>query len=154
MKTEKSKRISTLMLESVFYFERIHNEIRKFGTDTELYGAEITMISAIEENEGIHVIGLADNLGITRSAASQTLTRLKRKGMIEKCTDPENQSRLIIKLSPKGKIVYRNHIECHKELEKLIALCLRGKSDAETDSIVDFLESVYKGFTERGNQWW
>jgi Transcriptional regulators len=148
VRLEDPKTISNLLLRTALCFERMHKEIRRFGTDTELHGAEIGMISAIEENDGIHVIGLADKLGITRSAASQTLARLCRKGMIEKRADPANQSRLILGLSAKGKTVYRNHRKRHAEIEQYIAQYLEHAPAKDAQAIIKFLESLYADLSE------
>jgi len=148
MQHEDSKAISTLLLRTALCFEHMHKEIRKFGTDTELHGAEIGMISAIEENKGIHVIGLANILGITRSAASQTLKRLYKKGMIEKDIDPTNQSRLILGLSAKGKTVYRNHRKRHEEMEQYVSNYLKTAPDRDAQVVINFLKALYGGLSE------
>jgi Transcriptional regulators len=152
--SDQSEQLSRLLFQTLLYFERIHKEIRKFGTDTELHGAELNMISAIEENEGIHIIGLANVLGITRSAASQTLKRLSRKGIIEKRVDPENLSRRIIALSPKGKTVYRTHRALHKEFEICVRDCLKDTPETAAATISTFIRDLHTKVAEREKKGW
>ena len=58
----------------------IDKRTRYYGTDQSLFEAEIHMIKSIKENEGIHVTGLADMLGVTKGAVSQILKKLETQG--------------------------------------------------------------------------
>ena len=55
------------------------------------------MIKSIKENEGIHVTGLAEMLGVTKGAVSQIIMKIEKKKMIVKDTDPRNLSRLVLR---------------------------------------------------------
>jgi DNA-binding MarR family transcriptional regulator len=125
-------RISTML-------ESIKKELRYFGTDQMLYGAEISMLRSIKENEGISVTDLAEKLGVTKGAVSQILKKLQRKGMVLKCIDSTNQSRLNLSLTEKGRGVYVNHAQRHKELDDAINAILRGANSKDIEFLKHFL---------------
>ncbi len=102
--------------EASYTFLRIVNKVteidgqtRKYGTNEWLHEAEIYMIKSIKENEGIHVIGISELLGITKGAVSQIIKKLEKKNMIIKAVDPNNLSKLNLRLTAEGEIAYRHH---------------------------------------------
>ncbi len=139
MKFKNRTRISYIFLRVVTKLTEISRRTRYYGTDQPLHEAEIHMIKSIKENEGIHVTGLADMLGVTKGAVSQILMKLERKDMIVKNTDPSNLSRLVLKLSPKGETAYLHHEELHKEFDSLFNAALKNVSDENKAFLKSFL---------------
>ena len=103
---------------------------------------EMTMLKAIGDNPDMHVIGLARILGITKGAVSQTLSKLEKKGLIEKLPDPLNASRLIIKLTASGEEIYEKHERFHEELDALVESILNEASEENRRFLNDFLTRV------------
>ena len=103
---------------------------------------EMTMLKAIGDNPDMHVIGLARILGITKGAVSQTLSKLEKKGLIEKLPDPSNASRLIIKLTASGEEIYEKHERFHEELDALVESILNEASEENRRFLNDFLTRV------------
>ncbi|WP_276621324.1 MarR family winged helix-turn-helix transcriptional regulator [Syntrophomonas wolfei] len=98
------------------------------------------MIKSIKENEGIHVTGLADLLEVTKGAVSQIVMRLEKKGMVVKDKDDSNQSKLVLKLTPKGETAYVNHEKLHQEFDDLIREILKEASPEHIAFLTDFLD--------------
>lgn len=103
---------------------------------------EMSMLNAIGENPNIHVIGLAGILGITKGGVSQTLSKLEKKGLIEKRPDPGNASRLIISLTAMGKEIYIRHERFHEELDALVAGIFDNATEENRQFLNDFLTRV------------
>jgi len=120
----------------------LDKKIRYYGTDRPLYEAEIHMIKSIKENEGIHVTGLADMLGVTKGAVSQIIMKLERKGMIIKDTDPSNLSRLVLKLTSKGETAHLHHENLHQKYDKLFNTMLENATDENKTFLKSFLNSL------------
>ncbi|MCY6959526.1 MarR family winged helix-turn-helix transcriptional regulator [Clostridium brassicae] len=142
MKFNNKTKISYTLLRIANELLEIEKKTRNYGTDQQLFEAEIHMIKAIKENEGIHVTGLADILGVTKGAVSQIIMRLEKKGMIIKEKDIKNQSRLVLKLTPKGEIANINHERFHLEFDDFVNEIL---GDATEDKIIflkNFLTSI------------
>ncbi|MST55704.1 MarR family transcriptional regulator [Pyramidobacter sp. SM-530-WT-4B] len=142
MKLKNKSRPSYAFLRIVSKTMDIDKKARYFRTDQPLYEAEIHMLKAIKENEGIHVTGLADILGVTKGAVSQTLMKLQRKGMVVKETDPANLSRLTLKLTPKGETAYLSHEELHRKYEKVFSDILADYSEANKAFLWSFFSML------------
>lgn len=138
---ERKKKISYTLLRVINKFDEIDKKSRYYGTDTPLFSAEIHMLTIIKENEGIHVTGIADKLGVTKGAVSQIVNKLHKKGLIKKDTDLHNQSKLTLSLTPKGEIAQLNHEEFHKKFDVLIKSILKDASEENIKFLKDFLNS-------------
>jgi DNA-binding MarR family transcriptional regulator len=65
----------------------------------------------------LSVTDIAEILGITKGAVSQTLKKLEKKGLVIKAADPLNQSRLLVDLTAKGKVAYYAHEHWHETMD-------------------------------------
>ncbi len=72
-------KISYTLLRLATKFSEIDKQTSYYGTDKQLFYAEIHMIKAIKENEGIHVTGIAEKLGVTKGAVSQITMKLQKR---------------------------------------------------------------------------
>lgn len=142
-------RISYSLLGVIYKFFDIDQKTRYYGTDHSLSYVEIHLITAIHRNEGIHVTGLAEVLGVTKGAVSQVLMKLETKGYVLKERDQLNQSRFLLKLTPKGETAHRHHIEFHDKFDELVRQLLLG----QTNENVQFLEDFIKTFNQNLDRW-
>jgi DNA-binding MarR family transcriptional regulator len=134
--------ISHNVLKVFKKIQEIEKKTRTYGTDKMLYDAELHIIKAIQENEGIHVTLLADLLKVTKGAVSQNLMKLQKKGMIIKIPDSTNQSRLLLRLTDKGVVAYHNHEKLHAAFENLIEEILKGEPKEQKQFLHDFLTKL------------
>ncbi len=142
MKFKNRTKISYTFLRVVTKLSEIDRKTRCYGTDQPLFNAEIHMIKSIKENEGIHVTGLADMLGVTKGAVSQVIQKLERKGMIVKDTDPRNLSKLALHLTPKGETAYMHHEDLHRQFDELFDIVLENASEENKTFLKNFLNSL------------
>ncbi len=139
MKFKNGTKISYTFLRIVAKISELDKKIRYYGTDHPLYEAEIHMIKSIKENEGIHVTGLADMLGVTKGAVSQIIMKLEHKNMIIKDTDPRNLSRLVLRLTSKGETAYLHHEKLHQKFDELFNAVLDNATDENKAFLKNFL---------------
>ncbi|WP_308898248.1 MarR family winged helix-turn-helix transcriptional regulator [Candidatus Desulfosporosinus nitrosoreducens] len=126
----------------------MEKKTRHYGTDVPIFPSEINMLGVIRENEGIHITGLAEKLGVTKGAVSQILMKLQKKGLIEKTEDSRNTSKLVVTLTPKGKKADANHMKFHEKLDSLMDGLL--KNATEENKL--FLQEFLNGFaTQMGS---
>jgi len=142
MKFKNSGKISYVFLRIAAKLSEIDKMTRYYGTDQPLFFAEIHMLKSIRENEGIHITGLADMLGVTKGAVSQIVMKLERKGMIIKDVDPGNSSKLLLTLTPKGRVAYLNHEKLHRAFDNLFYAALQDVTEENKIFLNDFLDSV------------
>lgn len=135
----KKVKISYSLLALIEKVLEIDKKTRYYGTDTPLFHSEIHMIKAIKENEGIHITGLAEKLGVTKGAVSQVAIKLQKKGLIIKERDVNNYSKFLLKLSPMGEIAYNNHLKFHQDIDQMLAEILNGESEEKVNFLKDFL---------------
>jgi DNA-binding MarR family transcriptional regulator len=135
-------KISYPLLAVVFKFMEIDKKTRYYGTDVPLFYAEIHLIKAIKENEGIHITGLAQYLEVTKGAVSQMLMKLEKKGFVVKEKDPGNQSRFLLKLTPKGEVAHENHMRMHQEFDKLVNETLEKAKEGEVQFLKRFFVDI------------
>ena len=138
----RSAPISQTLLGIATRFQEIERQCCKFGTDVDIHMAEIHTIMAIHNNEGIHVGGLADRLGVTKGSVSELLRRLDHKGLAYKAKDPLKMTRLNVFLTEKGKAAHSRHMGFHSQLDGLVDEAMSTRSPEEIKSIVDFLGEI------------
>jgi DNA-binding MarR family transcriptional regulator len=96
---------------------QIDKKPQRFGTDQDIYRAEVQLIEVLGRSDGLSVTDIAGILGITKGAVSQTLKKLEQKGLVAKNADPLNQSRLLVGLTAKGKVAYYSHEHWHETMD-------------------------------------
>lgn len=139
LKNKNSHKISYALLRLTASISEMECLVRNYGTDTPLHEAEIHMIKAIKENEGIHLTGLAGQLGVTKGAVSQIIAKLDKKGMIIKEPDAGNLSRLVLRLTAKGETACRHHEKLHGKFDMLVDDALKTASAEEKIFLKQFL---------------
>jgi DNA-binding MarR family transcriptional regulator len=142
MKFKNRTKTSYTFLRIASKISELDKKTRHYGTDQALYNAEIHMIKCIKENEGIHVIGLADMLGVTKGAVSHILIKLEHKGMVIKDTDPRNLSRLMLRLTAKGETAYLHHEKLHQKYEAFFNAVLKNTTEENRAFLKSFLNSL------------
>jgi DNA-binding MarR family transcriptional regulator len=68
----------------------------------ELYPSEIHLMLHVADEQATNLTRIAERLGITKGALSQTLGRLERKGMLVKSKDPHAKNELTVSFTPQG----------------------------------------------------
>ncbi len=82
---------------------------------------EAHTIQAIGEGEPISVTDIASTLGISKSAASQMVTKLTAKELLRKEKSPHNNKEWQVSLTPSGWRAFEAHEQAHgKDLADLV----------------------------------
>lgn len=118
---------------------------KRYGIDDFLYAAEVHMIDTIGIHEKITTTKLAELLGITKGAVSQTTNKLVEKGLIEKHQSQERRNEVHIVLSNRGKVVFDYHHSMHARTQKKISDVLQElppESVAAMSTIVELIEEM------------
>ncbi|MEJ2249770.1 MAG: MarR family transcriptional regulator [Candidatus Lokiarchaeota archaeon] len=75
--------------------------------DIKLYPSEIHLLLFLHDGPQTNITNIADHIGITKGAISQTLSRLERKGIISKQNEPSNYNQLNIQFTDKGNLALK-----------------------------------------------
>jgi DNA-binding MarR family transcriptional regulator len=73
----------------------------QFG-DSSFYPSEVHLMLVIRDRTSTNATRIAEQLGITKGAVSQTLSRLERKGVLTKSKNPSNKNELTLAFTPFG----------------------------------------------------
>ncbi|MEF2231483.1 MAG: MarR family transcriptional regulator [Pseudodesulfovibrio sp.] len=131
--------ISYQLLRVAWLLFDFDKKTHTYGTDQELYEAEIHLIVAIKDNPGLHVAGLAQKFGVTKGAVSQLVQKLAKKGMISRQVAPDNQSRILLSLTGKGSVAYAGHAAVHAEFEAMVERVLASEPEEKQAFLKRFL---------------
>jgi DNA-binding MarR family transcriptional regulator len=104
-----------LFLKILHLYSVIGKKPKDYGTGDLLYIAEIHTITMVGKNNEINMTQLAEIMGVSKGAISQTIRKLVSKDFIIKSNDT-NKKEINLKLSEKGHIVYKGQESFQKEL--------------------------------------
>jgi DNA-binding MarR family transcriptional regulator len=104
-----------LFLNILHLYSVIARKPKDYGTGDLLYFTEIHTISMVGNNREINMTRLAELMGVTKGAISQTIRKLVSKGLIAK-SNSTNMKEFNLRLSEKGQIVYKGQETFQKEL--------------------------------------
>ena len=139
------------------FFEKTYGLISKYnqkakkakyyGTDDLLYPAEVHIIEIIGAHDGITTTEIANILGITKGAVSQTTNKLISKELIIKAVSAVRANEVSISLTEKGKTVFGYHREMHRAMRERVDAelsALTPESREAISNIVRILEESLK----------
>ncbi|NNG01236.1 MAG: MarR family transcriptional regulator [Desulfobacteraceae bacterium] len=112
----------------------------KFQFDgVKLYPSEIHLILFIHQDQDTNATRMAERLGLTKGAISQTLSRLEKKGILRKTKDPFNKNELTIEFTPLGKSALEHYLNLSAELHRQYDQYLSTLTETERTTIRGFL---------------
>lgn len=127
----------------------IDNIPQEYGTKTALFLSEIHTIQAIGRTEGNNIRTIAAILGVTPSAASQTVTRLTKKGVVQKVRGIKNEKEVSLVLTPLGRIAYDYHERIHEQMYERIAGRIGELTEDELASLARIFSAFESVYNER-----
>lgn len=113
-----------------------------YGVGCLLYRAEVHTIDAIGRHAQINITDLSDDLGVTKSAVSQMIDKLTKKGMVNKRVLSKSDTEVALDLTEKGKQVYAGHIAYHREFYHAIDQALTTVPQKEIDVFCEIMKKL------------
>lgn len=96
------------IIDKLVFLEK--NQVFKYGKELKLYPSEIHLLLLMSDGQTSNSTEMARKLGITKGAVSQTISRLVRKGILNKNKDPYKKNELTAVFTALGNKVL---IKCH-----------------------------------------
>lgn len=93
---------------------RIEEQPIALGEGIEITPREIRALHAIGLNEGANLKTIASVLGVTKSAVSQMVGKLEKRGFALKEQAPDNRKEILVRLTGKGWEAFNIHQEFHE----------------------------------------
>jgi DNA-binding MarR family transcriptional regulator len=107
-----------------------------------LYPSEIHVLLLVEAGKGTKATGMAEELGITKGAISQTVTRLERKGLLTKERNPQAKNELTLSFTPLGRRAARRYQKLQIVIWGRFDAYLQSVSAGERSAIGRFLREM------------
>ena len=108
------------------------------------YPSEIHLLLIIREKSATNATKMADELGVTKGAVSQTLTRLEKKGVLKKTKDPYKKNELTLSFTSFGTAAYKHYSSHAARILKKHNYYLKRFTDKEKKTIQRFLTEAEK----------
>jgi DNA-binding MarR family transcriptional regulator len=104
-----------LFLKILHLYSVIGRKPKDYGTGDLLYFTELHTITVVAKNKEINLTQLAEIMGVTKGAISQTIRKLVNKNLIQK-SNINNRKEVNLKLSEKGMVVLKSQETFQKEI--------------------------------------
>lgn len=124
----------------------IEEKALKQGELNDLSVTEIHTIEAIGMYKTRTMTEVANDLGITVGTLTTAITKLVKKGYVERTRGEEDRRAVMIALTRKGKLAHRIHDKFHQEM---ITETISGLSEQEEEVLVKSLDKINKFFMEK-----
>ena len=108
----------------------------------ELYPSEIHLMLHVADEQSTNLTRIAERLGITKGALSQTLARLERKGMLLKSKDPQAKNELTVSFTAQGQRALKQFRVLKASVEARYDGCLAEFGERERETIGRFLRRM------------
>lgn len=109
-----SHELALLIRRVMARFQALEASPRQYGTGARIFPSEMYLLEAVGGDPGVNVTRLAEHLSITKGAVSQTLSKLRRKGLVRQLAAAGNAKEVCIALTPKGRAAYRNAMKLYE----------------------------------------
>lgn len=136
----------TLIAQLEAFVDRIMNLEKRQLHEVEgqkLYPSEIHLLLLIDAQSQLNATGLAERLGLTKGAISQTLTRLERKGVLVKSRDTASKNELILEFTDAGQRVLRHFRGVQAAVRKHYDEIFAAFDEDEREVIGRFLQRLH-----------
>ncbi|MBE6059853.1 MAG: MarR family transcriptional regulator [Clostridium sulfidigenes] len=118
------------------------------GVLKDLSVTEIHTIEAIGMYHPRTMTEVANDLNITVGTLTTAITKLVKKGYVERTRGEEDRRSVMIALTRKGKLAYRVHEKFHQDM---ISETIKGLKDEEEEVLIRSLEKVNSFFKSKYN---
>jgi len=106
-------------------------------------------IAGIDDHENINIKEIGDYFGVSKSAASQMITKLTRKGFVRKVTHPGDNREYRLTLTESGKKAYDVHREFHAVHAAAMKKELTGFTEDEITAAAKVLKVIENTIRKR-----
>lgn len=110
--------------------------------DINLYPSEIHLLVLISEGHAVNATTMAEKLGVTKGAISQTLSRLQKKNVLLKTKNPFNKNELTVHFTKTGSEAMVQFVQKRAAQEQAYANYINKLSSQDEQVIQNFLTQM------------
>jgi DNA-binding MarR family transcriptional regulator len=147
MKNELQELIDQF-LTILHLYSIIDKKPKDYGTGDLLYIAEIHTIVMVSKNREMNMTQLANMMGVTKGAISQTIRKLVNKNLIVK-SNTNNKKEVNLGLTSKGEIVLKGQVSFQKEIFTFAGNLYERADPHERDLVRRLFLSIIENMQDR-----
>ena len=149
--TELSKHVVNNILKELFYkILRIQENAIKTYSQGNVTITEVHILEAVEETRPATMGSIAKKLGIKTPSLTVTVKKLVNKALVERLRPEDDQRKVFLMLTKKGKEYYLKHKKFHKDMVNAVVKDFKMAEMPiliqSMKSLNDFFEEKYKEF--------
>lgn len=115
-----------------------------------LHPSEIHLLLFLHGRPDVNLTEIADRFGVTKGAVSQVLSRLERKGVLNKSRKPQNPKELSLSFTELGGKVLVRALELKGAAERRFDAHLSAMTEADREAVRRFFQRVTRGIDPVG----
>jgi DNA-binding MarR family transcriptional regulator len=135
-----SEEIAELFIKLANKYNSLEKIPVDYGVGKDLYHSERHLLDQIGDYPEKNITELAQFMGVTKGAISQTVKKLENKGIVYRYKGDQNEKEPFLELTETGKGVY----EKHKEVNQRSIIPLYEELKKYSDDKVYFLVEMFK----------
>jgi DNA-binding MarR family transcriptional regulator len=135
-----SQEIAELFIKLANKYNSLEKIPVDYGVGKDLYHSERHLLDQIGDYPEKNITELAQFMGVTKGAISQTVKKLENKGIVYRYKGEQNEKEVFLELTETGKGVY----EKHKEVNQRSIIPLYEELKKYSDDKVYFLVEMFK----------
>lgn len=126
----------------------INRKPRDYGTGDLLYLTEIHTLTMVAKNNGVNMTRLAEIMGVTKGAISQTIRKLAGKDLIIKKYGT-NKKEVNLRLSTKGRKVVKGQETMQQEIFAFAAGLYESARPEDRETVKRLFHAITSNMEER-----
>ncbi len=138
-----------LFTQIINKFNLMNSKPHNYGIDVTLHPSEINILFLIHNNPNITLTIVAKKLGVTKSAISQALDKLEKKGCIVKEKKKDNKKTKILILTDKAEKAVLKYEEYKDFIFKELIEHYHNLSEEKLEFLYKVLEEVSNLFDKK-----
>lgn len=136
MPEDKIEQLCDLFNQMIHQYGKLEKEIHTCGINISLHLSDTHTIVAIGKNTDINITNLAKLQGISKSAASQMVSKLVKRGLVQKSLSPETDNEVILSLTQEGQEVFQAHEKQHQWLRAKLTMIFEKYPEDTIDTLM------------------
>ena len=100
-----------VMIRTYNKYSTLYTKQNFYGTDDSISLAQIQVVETVLKNKGNYMTFLSKSLGITKGTLSKSITKLEKKGIVERYKLPDNNKEIYIRVTEKGERIYKQYLK-------------------------------------------
>jgi DNA-binding MarR family transcriptional regulator len=148
-KRKSIKALTGRLMRIINKHTRIEELPIRTGKNIGLTAKEVHCLNVIGQQEEINIKGIGDILGVTKSAASQMVGKLEKKGFTQKTKALKNDKEIMAYLTDSGWEAFDAHTEFHERHFKTLTRQLNAFPDTQLAVATAILSTIEAVVDER-----